>query len=61
MTRRDFFKTSVGKMETKTTTTEDLTNEIQDLGYVIHDLKNSIDNVAGELFALVKTLEKNNK
>ena len=48
-------------MNTKTTTTEDLTQEIQDLGYVIHDLKNSIDNVAGELFALVKVLESSNQ
>ena len=42
----------------KENTIEDLTQEIQDLSYTIHDLKNSIDNVAGELFALVKVLEQ---
>ena len=38
-------------------TIEDLTQEIQDLSYTISDLKNRIDSVAGELFALVKVLE----
>ncbi len=42
-------------------TTEDLAQEIQDLSYTIHDLKNSIDSVAGELFALVKVLESKSK
>jgi len=37
--------------------TQELANEVSELGYAISDLKSSIDSVAGELFALVKVLE----
>jgi len=40
---------------------QELANEVENLSLTIHDLKGAIEGLSGELFMLVKTLEKRQK